>query len=287
MEYIPQIVVNGFIIGSIYALGALGFTLIARTNRFMHLAHSAVIMSGVYLFFSLFRYWKLNFFLCSVFTIILTSLFGVGIYRFVYKPLLRKKASLSVMLLVSLVLKFIIENITLLIFGAVFKQVPNPFGFVSFKIYSVSITPVEMIVVLASLFMFVIIYLLIHKTTLGVIFRALSSNLELSKIRGIDTERYYNYSFALVSALAGYTAILIAINQNFSPTLSQMMMSKIFTASLIGGLTFLPGAVLGGIFFGYQRESGVIFFPDRIQGSVCLFVVICPFGVTAQGNIEL
>jgi branched-chain amino acid transport system permease protein len=289
MEYIPQVIVNGFVVGSIYALGALGFTLIARTNRFMHLAHSAVMMSGAYTFFSIFKHSNLGFLISSSLTIVFTAFIGLLIYRLVYKPLLDRKASLSVMLLTSLVLKFILENIIMLIFGPVFKHTPHVFGFESYKIFSVNITPIELMIILASFLMFILVYLLIQKTTLGVIFRTLSDNLELAKIRGINIEKYYNYSFIISSAIAGYAAILIALNQNFSPDLSQMIMAKIFTASLIGGLTFLPGAVLGGYFLGISENLVLFWLPIGFKDLyvfllLFLLLIIRPQGILYYKN---
>lgn len=265
MDFIYQVVVNGVIAGSFYALGALGFSLIVRTNRFIHLAHAAIIMIGVYILYTLFQLVGLNFCLASVLTIICAGGVGFLLFRCLYKPLQDRKASPGTLLLISIAIVFLVENIMLIIFGSAYKELDYSPIVQGWELANIVITPIELSVVGGALVMFGIVYALIQKTNLGITFRATSNNPELVKIRGIDVKRIYSYAFIIGSALAGYVSIFIALDQTFAPMLAQNLMIKIFAASLIGGLNFLPGAVLGGYFLGVTENLVMFFLPTGFK----------------------
>ncbi|MCH7534996.1 MAG: branched-chain amino acid ABC transporter permease, partial [Bacteroidetes bacterium] len=123
MSVIAQLTVNGLIAGSIYALVAAGFSLIYGTNKFMHFAHGISVAVGAYILYSLFSILGINFYVAVVLTLALSGLFGLGTYRFIYLPMQKKKASNVVLLIASIGILVLFENLIQAIYGADVKVI--------------------------------------------------------------------------------------------------------------------------------------------------------------------
>lgn len=286
MEMILQVLVNGMIAGSFYALNALGFTLIVRTNKFLHLAHGGVILVGIYSLYGFYEYLSLNFFLSSFLTILSSAIVGYIIYEIAYKPLKNKNSSSSVLLLVSIIVLFVIQNIILLLVGGNIKNIHFLESIRMFNINNIIITPLDFSVIVGAFVMFGLIYFIITKTELGLLFRAVSDNSELAKMRGVNINKIYVYTFIIGSAIAGYLSIFIAVNQSLKPTMGLHLIMKGLTASVIGGLYSLPGAILGGYFLGLSEDLVVWFLPSGFQELFTYFVLFFCLALKPKGILS-
>ena len=148
MSLFAQLLVNGIIAGSLYALVASGFSLIYATNKFMHFAHGASVVVSAYILYTLFSLWKLPFFVAVILTIVLSAALGWLMYRLVYLPLVRKKASNVILLIASIGLLILFENISQLIFGADVKSVGLLTVQQGVNIGGAAVTPLQIVIVL-------------------------------------------------------------------------------------------------------------------------------------------
>jgi len=279
-----QLFVNGIIAGSIYALVASGFSLIYSTNRFVHFAHGAVAAIGAYFLFTFFSLWGLNFYLAGFLTVIATACVGALVFAAVYHPLMRRKSSAAILLIAGLGLSILLDNILLLIFGADVKTI----GFFTVnkgvEIFGAIITPLQIVIVVTSFVLLIVLWLFVYKTKFGRIIRAVADNPELARITGINTRLVQYVGFMIGSAMAGVAGILIGMEQNLEPTMGVNLIVKGFTGAVIGGVTSLPGSVLGSYLLGLVENFGIWYLPSGYKDAIAftlllLFLLVKPTGI--------
>ncbi|MFC1598764.1 branched-chain amino acid ABC transporter permease [Patescibacteria group bacterium] len=279
-----QLLINGIIAGSIYALVASGFSLIYATNRFLHLAHGTMVTVSAYFLYFLFSLWGVNFYLASILTVIFSGFLGWLTYVGFYKQLKNKKASNAVLLISSIGLLILMENLMLMIFGADVKSL----GFLEiakgYEIGGAIITGLQIVIVFSSLGLLGLLFLLVRYTKLGKTMRAVADNPSLANILGINSDKIAQYSFALGSAIAGFAAILIALEQNIEPVMGMHLIIKGFTGAIIGGVTSLPGSVLGSYLLGLAENFGIWWLPSGYKDAIAfvllfVFLLIKPSGI--------
>lgn len=279
-----QILLNGLIAGSIYGLVACGFSLIYSTNKFMNFAHGSVVVASGYALYVLFALLGINFYLACLLTIAFAALFGFGINRLIYRQLQNKNASTVILLIASLTLLILFQNLLQVIFDADVKNI----GFLQIskgiEIFGAIITPLQIVIILFSAMLFIALYILMTKTRLGVMMRAVSDNKELAGIVGINYRIVSDYSFLIGSALAGIAGILIGLEQNMQPTMGTGLIVRAFTGAVIGGIMSVPGAIAGSILLGIAENFGVWFLPSGYKDAVAflllfIFLLVRPYGI--------
>ncbi len=284
MAILLQILFNGLIAGSIYALVAVGFSLIYSTGRFMHFAHGAVVALGAYLQYWFFNLIGINFYLSFILTLFSVSLIGYLMHRFVYKPLKDRGSSSAVLLIVSVGLMIVIENFILLIFGASVKS----YSFLEIRrgieIAGALITPLQIFIIAISVALFLLLYFFMKKSKLGRIIRAVSDNPELARISGINAHFVHSASFIIGSAMASLAGVLIALEQNLEPTMGLNLIVKGFTGAVIGGIMSIPGSIAGSFFLGIVENAGIWYLPSGYKDAIAfvilfLFLIFKPKGI--------
>ncbi|MCA9488108.1 MAG: branched-chain amino acid ABC transporter permease, partial [Nanoarchaeota archaeon] len=167
MSLFAQLTINGLIAGSIYALVASGFSLIYKTNRFMHFAQGSVVAFCAYILFLFFSRLHLNFIFGALITLIFSCFIGFFIYRFVYLPLQKRKTLNIILLLASLALMILIDNLIQLFFGADVKTIGLIKVSKGMTFLGAIITPLQIVIILISIFLFAMLYLFLKKSRLG------------------------------------------------------------------------------------------------------------------------
>ncbi len=279
-----QLLFNGLIIGSIYALVALGFSFIYTTNRFVHFAHGSTITVAAYLFFWLLEYWQWPLGLAIVFVILFAGLLGWLVQQVIYLPLKKRAAAGSTLLVASIGLMIILNNLMQLLFGAdvkILSVVPENTGLVLVGAY---VTTLQLVIVGLAAAMLVAAWLFTNYCSLGRKLKAVADNPELSKISGINTTLMESWSFFIGSALAGLAAVLIALEFNIEPTMGTNFMISGFTAAVIGGINSLFGSMLGSYLLGLVENFGIWFLPSSYKTAITfilllLFLLIRPQGI--------
>ena len=210
MSLLLQVIINGLIAGSIYALVASGFSLIYNTNRFMHFAHGVSVVVSGYILFTLFTLLKFNFYLALISTLVYSSFIGFLIFRLIYLPLQNRKASNVILLIASISILILFQNLVQIIYGANVKDI----GFTEIKegieIGDLIITSNQIVILLTSLIFFVFLFIFMNKTSIGKDMRAVSENKELASIIGINSKKVSDLSFFIGSFLGGIAGVLIS-----------------------------------------------------------------------------
>jgi len=284
MSLLTQLTVNGLIAGSIYALVASGFSLIYGTNRFMHFAHGISVVIAGYILYSLFTVWKIPIVLSIFITLVLSGIFGLGIYRLIYLPLQNKKASNVILLMASIAILILFQNLIQAFYGADIKTI----GYIKvgkgLSFIGAVITKLQIAIIIVSLLLLISLYFFMKKAKLGRDMRAVSDNKELASIVGINQRRVSDYSFILGSALAGVAGVLIALEQNLEPAMGTTLIIKGFTGAVIGGISYVPASVLGSYILGVAENYGIWFLPSGYKDAIAfvllfIFLLFRPSGL--------
>ncbi len=276
MSLFAPLTVNGLIAGSIYALVSSGFSLIYSTNRFMHFAHGVSVAVAAYILYAFFSLAGLNIIISIILTLILAALLGLATYRIVYLPLQNRKASNIILLIASLAVLILFQNLIQAVFGANVKTIKYFTLGKGVNVLGALITPLQITIIIVSLVLFVSLYFLMQKTKIGREMRAVADNKELSSISGINEKRVADYSFILGSLLAGVAGILIGLEQNLSPEMGTFLIVRGFTGAVVGGIFSVPASILGSYILGLAENYGVWFLPSGYKDAIA-FVLLFIF----------
>ena len=284
MSLFAQLTANGLIAGSIYALVASGFSLIYATNRFMHFAHGISVVIAGYVIYTLFSLFNVPFYLSVIPTLFITALIGLGMYQFIYLPLQKKKSSNVVLLIASIALLILFQNLIQAVYGAEVKSIGYLEVERGINIAGAAITPLQIVIIILSVLIFIFLLLIMKKTKLGRQMRAVADNKELSAVVGINYRRVAQYSFIIGSLLAGIAGILIGLEQNLEPTMGTNLIIKGFTGAVVGGITSVPAAVIGSYIVGLAENYGIWFLPSGYKDAIAfvllfLFLLLKPNGL--------
>lgn len=279
-----QLLSDGIIIGSVYALIAFGFTIIYRTVKFFHFAHGVVYTAGAYLAYTFFIILGLNPIFSFFLVVGIAALLGILIDRFAYHPLRKHNAPNLILLISSFGVFILIRNLLQLIFGAQVLTLRTGPVVEGHHFLGVVITNTQILIVVASLILFILAWLFIQKTKLGKAIRAVADDTIGARVVGINSEKIITAAFAIGSALAGAASILISLETNIEPTMGFDAILKGIIASIIGGMGSIPGALFGGLFLGIAENLGIwkisAEWKDTIAFAILIiFLLLRPSGI--------
>jgi len=286
---IAQLFANGLIAGAIYSLIALGFSLIYSTCNFVDFAHGSTVSFSAYFLYFLFSSLGINFWLAIILTIIFASIFGLLVNVIVFRELRKRKASGLILMMASFALLIVFESLILILFGADVKTI----GFIpvteGLQILGAIITPLQIVIVAVSFLLLVTFFFFMKKSKIGKAMRAVSDNKDVAEIVGISSEKIYNWSFVIGSAIAGIGGILVGLEQNLQPTMGTNLMIKGFTAAIIGGIGSPFGAVLGSYLLGFAENFGIWYLPSGYKDAIAfvilfIFLLFRPQGILGKKN---
>ena len=282
LSILPQLIINGLIAGSIYALAASGLSLIYYVVKFLNFAQGTLITIAAYLFF-LFLKSGLNYILAASITVVLSIFVALLMNLTVYKPLRKRKATNVILMISSLALLIFSSSLILAVFGSGTKTINVNFN-KSYDFGIIAITAIQGIIIALNLILFLVLWLIIKKTKLGKSMRALADNKDTAQVIGINPEKVYTYTFIIAAALGSISGILIGIEQNLYPRMGVPIIVKGFISSVVGGINSVPGAFIGGLFIGLVENLGIWFLPSGYKDVVSftillLFLLLRPQGI--------
>ena len=284
---IQQFILNGLIAGGIYALVALGFTVIFRTVKFFHLAHGVVYTTGAYIGYTLAIQLKVPIVIAFLFAMLSAAILGVLIDKIVYRPLRKKKASNLILLLTSFGIFIFIQNLIQLIYGAQILSLRTGSIKQGYEIFSAIITPIQITILVTSFVLMIALWIFIRKTKLGKAMRAVSDDSMAANIVGINPEKIIMISFAIGSALAGAAGFLIGMETNLEPTMGFNIILKAIIVSIVGGIGSIPGAMLGGLFIGLSENIGIAWLPSAWKDVIVFVILIIFLLIRPQGFLGI
>jgi len=282
-----QLLLNGIIAGSIYSLIALGFSIIYQTTRFFHFAHGAVYTFGCYFAYLFSIQLGLDRFTSFLFACLATILVGSLCELVVYKPMRKRKATDLTLLIVSLGLYIVLQNIISMIWGDDTKTMRTGEVVEGHPFLGARITDIQIVIIITSLILMSLLALMMMKTKFGKSLRALANDSELARLSGINSDRFILYAFAIGSFLAAVASIMISFDTDMTPTMGFNALVMGVIAVIVGGMNSLPGAALGGLFIGLAQNLGVYWLPSKWQdtiafGILILFLLFKPYGILGK-----
>ena len=257
-----QHTLNGLTLGSLYALIAIGYTMVYGILRLINFAHSEIFMLGAYFVFWGITLFYLPWVLAMVVAVIVTASVGILVDRVAYRPL-RDAPRISA-LISAIGVSFFLQNVTIVVFGALPRQVYRP-GWLEDPILlgDVRLLPLTLFVPALSLLLMLGLVWIVYKTKTGLGMRAISKDIETSYIMGVPVNRIISITFGIGSALAAASGIMWALRYpQLQPVMGSIPGFKAFIAAVFGGIGSIPGAVIGGLMLGLIEIMAVAFFPD-------------------------
>jgi branched-chain amino acid transport system permease protein len=283
-----QQLVNGLSLGSIYALIALGYTMVYGVLRLINFAHGDVYMVGAYTGYYLSRKLKgdepslLGALVVMLGAMLACAVLGVIIERFAYRPV--RRASRLTLLIAAIGVSLFIENGAQLVFGPDPKFFPSLAPRADFIVVGVRLTSEQLTVIALSFLLMVLLRFFIMKTRTGKAMRAVSFNLDAAKLMGISTDRIIAITFGLGSALAAAAGVLIGMQiPKIDPLMGINYGLKAFVAAVLGGIGNVPGAVLGGLLIGTSEVMVVGYLSSTYRDAIAFGILILVLLLRPQG----
>ena len=289
MTFITQ-VLNGLQLGSIYALVALGYTMVYGIILLLNFAHGDIIMVGAYISWLVMSKLGLNPAIAVVLSIVGCMLLGVLIDKVAYAPL-RDAPRLSI-LITAIGVSYFLENGSQLLFGADAKVVPAYTSVSNIQVGDLTLSFSAIVTVVVTAVATVALTFLVQKTKLGKAMRAVSEDMGAARLMGINVNTTISFTFAVGSALAGIGAVLYCMAYTqASPTMGIMLGTKAFVAAVLGGIGSIPGAVIGGLLVGFAEvfvsAIGLSVWQDAVVFLLLIVVLIVkPTGLLGRPMTE-
>ncbi len=275
-------VLNGLQLGSIYALVALGYTMVYGIILLLNFAHGDIIMFGSYVAWIALVQLGLNPALAVLLAIFGCVVLGVLIDKVAYAPL-REAPRLSI-LITAIGVSYLLENGVQLLLGADAKVVPSIIDLGTVQVFGSTLSGTALLTVAVTIVATVVLTLLVQKTRLGKAMRAVSEDMGAARLMGVNVNSTISFTFAVGSALAGIAAILYSMAyQQVSPTMGVMLGTKAFVAAVLGGIGSIPGAVIGGLIVGFSEVFVAAFGLSVWQDAVVFLLLILVLVVKPTG----
>lgn len=291
MTFITNLI-NGVSLGSIYAVIALGYTMVYGIAKMLNFAHGDVIMVGAYIVFALTSYAGVNPYLALVISMAACTLLGIAIERFAYKPL--RGASPLAVLITAIGVSYFLQNMALLIFGSQAKSFTSIVKLPALTLADgkITISAETIVTIIVSLIIMVSLTLFVNKTKPGRAMLAVSEDKGAAQLMGVNVNATISLTFAIGSGLAAVAGVLLC---SAYPTLSSqtgaMPGIKAFVAAVLGGIGSIPGAVIGGVLIGVIEILSRSYISSQMADAIVFVVLIIvllvkPTGILGKKYIE-
>ena len=289
MTFLTQLL-NGLQLVSIYALVALGYTMVYGIILLLNFAHGDIIMVGVYISWIVMAKLWMNPVIAVILSVAGCTLLGVLIDKVAYAPL-RNAPRLSI-LITAIGVSYFLENGAQLVFGADAKVVPPFISVSNIKVAGMSLSLNAILTIVVTAISTAVLTFLVQKTKLGKAMRAVSEDMGAARLMGINVNTTISFTFALGSALAGIGAVLYSMAYSqATPTMGIMLGTKAFVAAVLGGIGSIPGAVIGGLLVGFAEvfvsALGLSVWKDAVVFLLLIIVLIVkPTGILGRTMSE-
>ena len=276
--------VNGISLGSIYAIIALGYTMVYGIAKMLNFAHGDVIMVGAYLIFCATQYWGIPALPALLIAMISCTLLGMTIEKLAYSPL-RKATSLAV-LITAIGVSYLLQNLAQLIWTPNPKIFPQLIPVDSIKLFDgqLVIKGVTLITIVVNVVIMIALTIFISRTKLGKAMRCVSEDRGAAELMGISVNRTISLTVAIGSALAAIAGLLLCSSYpKLVPTTGSVPGIKAFTAAVFGGIGSIPGAMLGGVLLGIIEILGIAYISTELSDAIVFAVLIIVLLVRPTG----
>ncbi len=275
--------INGLTLGSTYALIALGYTMVYGIVQLINFAHGEIYMFGAFVGLFLVTVLGLNIFLALLGAMAFCMMLGMVVERIAYRPLRGKSSRLSA-LISAIGVSIFLSTLMALLRGPSTTRYPEMLGQNTFRVGSLDISAMQIIILLVSALLMVGLQLLIKKTRIGKAMRACSMDIDAASLMGVNVNRVISFTFAIGSALAAAGGVMVGIYYNAVwPYMGTMAGLKAFSAAVLGGIGSVPGAMVGGLLLGVMEIMGVAYLSSSYKDAIAFAILILVLIIRPQG----
>ena len=268
-----QQLINGVVLGSTYALIALGYTMVYGIIELINFAHGEIYMFGAFVGMYLVTVFNVPFVISFFLAMVLASLLGITVEFLAYRPL--RRSSRLAALISAIGASIFLQNLALLVMGARPYSFPSPFTPKVYKTSLVTISRVELIILAISFLLMVGLTFLIQKTKIGKAMRATAQDKDAASLMGININRIITMTFAVGSALGAAAGVMVGIYfRTVTPMMGLMPGLKGFVAAVLGGIGSIPGAMLGGLLLGIAEVMGAAYISSQYRDAIAFTILI-------------
>ena len=287
MDILLQLIVNGLIAGSIYALFAISFNFVFAATRFFNLAHGSIAVVGAYVVFYLNREVGFELAVSLVLGVLAAALCGILIDRVVYHRLKLRGGSPMILLVASLGVMIVVHSILAILFTSNFTTITGRFAKTHLELFGTSFTSVQLTIFILSIVVSTAFFFFLRYTKFGKVVSAVSDDEEVSRIVGINADKVMAQVFFLGSGLAGLGGILFALDTGIDPSMDMLFLLKGVIAAIVGGIGNIYGALIGAIFIGLVENLGIWYIPSEWKDTIAfailvIFLVFRPYGILGK-----
>jgi len=280
-----QMLINALLIGGLYALMGIGFSLQWGISGIINLSYGAMVILGSYISLTMFDFFNIDPFIGIIISGAVLYLLGALIYRGLLQPLI--KTGIVITLILTFAVRLILENIMLVVWSADYRTIRLSYAGNSFQIGNAYVPLIRFLAFIVAIAVIYVVYRFMMGTKTGKGIQAVALDKEGAQAVGIDVEKMYCINFALGSALAGGAGALWASSYSFSPSLVGPIVGKVFIIAILGGLGNIWGAAAGGLVLGIAETSGVALIGSEWQeaiGMVIMVIVLVwkPYGLIGK-----
>lgn len=276
----------GLSTGSVFALGAVGLTLVYGILKLVNFAHGDLLTFGAYAAYVAYVFWSLPFFVAVIFAMALTALLGIGLEKGMWAPMRRRGAGLLQFILMSIGLAFVIRYGIQFFYSTDLRTYgisrSGSVGFLE-DWFGITLGTIQGIVLVGGLIILLLTGLMLRYTLLGKRMRALSDDLELAETAGIDTTRVITWTWVLAGTMAGLAGVAAAAITQLQPELGFELLLPIFAAVVLGGIGNAFGALAGGLMLGLVIEWSTLFVASGFKNAIGFLVLIAVLIIRPQG----
>lgn len=289
MHTILQQLVNGLSLGSIYALLALGYTMVYGIIKLINFAHGDIYMLGAFWGYYVINVWHLSFWPALITAMVFCAFVGMLTEYLAYRPL--RHSPRIAALITAIGVSFLLENGMSYLFGSNVRNFPQAMAVKQYHLGGVSISNIQILILAVSIVLMILLQLIVQRTKMGKAMRAVSVDPDAAQLIGINIDRTISFTFALGSALAGAAGVMIGLYYNsIDPLMGMTPGIKAFVAAVLGGIGLIPGAAIGGFVIGLletiTQALGFSAYKDAVVYAVLIIILLVkPAGILGK-NIK-
>lgn len=290
MTIFIQQVINGLMLGSVYALLALGYTMVYGIIKLINFAHGDIYMLGAYFGYFFIKVLHLNFFIALVLAMAVSAVIGVLIEYIAYRPL-RHSPRIAV-LISALGIAFLLENGMTYLYGSDQRSFPQAIKTMQYHFYGIQVSNIQLIIAVTSIVLMLLLTYVVKRTKMGRAMRAVSADPDAATLMGININHTISFTFAIGSALAAAGGVLIGLYYNsIDPLMGMTPGLKAFVAAVLGGIGIIPGAAVGGWLIGIletmvQATSFSAYKDAIVYAMLIVILLIKPTGILGKNKRE-
>ena len=278
-----QFVVFGLLLGCALLLATVGFSMIRRIEGFLNIAHGQMLTVGAYCTYTLNSLLGWNIIPAAAAAVLVTAVIGYGVARLVFFPLKDKKRAPLLIAIASTGVSYMFHGLIELLFGSQVKQLRVP-PMRAYKIGELSVAaPDQIAMVVAAAFAALFLHLLLTRTETGKAIRAMASDFDLARVRGINTPRLRVYVWLIASGLGGLAGVMVGLISKLSPDMGWEYIMLVMIVAILGGLGSIYGAMVAALVIGLATQMSVMVVPAQYSQVIAFLLIIIVLIVRPQG----